>query len=167
MCITRRELLQRIGQMTITSALSGAPLSSMSAIGQPSGKAAGYSSPPEQLAGTQPLTQEGDLAAQMVEGIRQFLVKETAASVGRREGLWHRDFSSRQTYETSVSRNRERFRRVIGLMDNRVPCDAPELVAVWGDADVVATGTAYRVYAVRWPVLPGVDAEGLLLDPSQ
>ena len=167
MRVTRRKLLQQIGQVTISSGLSGVPLRFIPAIGRPSGEVADYFTTPEQLTGTQPLTQEGDLAAQMVEGIRQFLVKETAASLGRREGLWRRDFSSRQAYETSVSPNRERFRKVIGLMDSRIPYDAPELVAVWGDAEVVATGSAYRVYAVRWPVLLGVDAEGLLLEPSQ
>ena len=97
MRVTRRKLLQQVGQIAIGSGLPGAHLSFTPAIGQPSGEVADSSSPPEQLTGTQPLTQEGDLAAQMVEGIRQFLVKETAASLGQREALWHRDFSSRQT----------------------------------------------------------------------
>jgi hypothetical protein len=71
--VTRRKLLQQIGQITITSRLSAVPLRFMPAIVQPSGEVAGVS-PPEHLTGTQPLAQEGDLAAQMVEGIRQFLV---------------------------------------------------------------------------------------------
>ncbi len=109
---------------------------------------------------------QGDLAAQMVEGIRRFLAQETAASIRRREALWHRDFSSRGAYEQSVALNRERFGKIIGLRDERVSFDAPEVEAFVGGSSVVAAGEGYKVYAVRWPVLPGVDAEGLLLDPN-
>jgi len=137
--MARRKLLQRMGQVSIALRLTSAPLGIMWGKGQSTAENPDHSSPPEQLAGTQPLTLEGDLAARMVEGIRQFLFKETAASLGRREGLWHRDFVSRQAYETSVAPNRERFRKVIGLMDKRVPYDTPELTALWGDSEVVAT----------------------------
>jgi len=168
MQMTRRKLLQRMGQLTIASRLPLAHLGVRPDNGQSSTENADYSSPTgPQLAGTQPLTLGGDLADRMVEGIRQFLFKETAASVGRRELLWSRDFSSRQAYEKSVAPNRERFQKVIGLMDSRLPFDVPEIVAVWGDTELVATGSGYQVYAVRWPVLPGVDGEGLLLEPSQ
>ena len=167
MQMTRRKLLQRMGQLTIASRLPFARLSIMSKNGESSPENVDYGSPREHLAGTQPLTLEGDLAAQMVEGIRHFLAEETTASVGKREGLWHLDYSSRQAYESSVTPNRERFRKVIGLMDKRVPYDVPELAALWGDTGLVATGSAYRVYAVKWPVLPGVEGEGLLLEPFQ
>ena len=43
------------------------------------------SGPP--LAGTQPLTMEGDIAAQMVAGIDKFLLREIELSVERREIL--------------------------------------------------------------------------------
>jgi dienelactone hydrolase len=168
MQINRRKLLQRMGQLTIASRLPLAHLGVGSESGQFSADNADYSSPAgAQLAGTEPLTLGSDLAEQMVEGIRQFLFKETAASVGRRGILWNRDFSSRQVYEKSVAPNRERFQKVIGLMDSRAVFDAPEIVAVWGDTELVATGAGYQVYAVRWPVLPGVNGEGLLLEPTQ
>jgi dienelactone hydrolase len=41
-----------------------------------------------------------------------------------------------------------------------------ELVASLSEPALVATGAGYGVLAVRWPVLPGVDAEGLLLQPA-
>jgi dienelactone hydrolase len=167
MQMSRRMLLQQMGQLTIASRLTCAPSSLVPGNGQSTAENADSPPPPEQLPGTQPLTLEGDLAAQMVEGIRQFLIKETTASVGRREVLWHRNFSSRQAYETSVSPNRERFQKVIGLIDRRVPYDEPELSVLWGDSKVIATAPRYRAYAVRWPVLTGVDGEGLLLEPSQ
>src|SRR3954447_25473090 len=50
------------------------------------------SGPP--LEGTQPLTIEGDIAAQMVAGIDKFLLREIDLSVERREKYWIRDFSS-------------------------------------------------------------------------
>ena len=42
-------------------------------------------SPAEPLPGTRPLTRGGDLAAQMVEGIDQYLMHELAASVEQRK----------------------------------------------------------------------------------
>ena len=163
--MTRRKLLQRMGQLTIASPLACAAPGAIGESGRYYNEGADNSSPPQQLAGTQPLTLEGDIAAQMIEGMRQFLVQETNASIGQREGLWRRDFLSRQAYETSVAPNRERFRKVIGLIDERVVFDEPEVATVLGDSEVVAAGSGYRVYAVRWPVLKGVDGEGLLLEP--
>src|SRR5204862_5556617 len=40
------------------------------------------------LAGTAPLTMEGDIAAQMVAGIDKFLLREIELSVQRREKFW-------------------------------------------------------------------------------
>ena len=85
--------------------------------------------PPAQLPGTQPLTMEGDLAAQMVAGIDKFLLRELDLSVGRREKLWKRDFSSPEAYSKSIEPNRQRLAKILGVVDQRVPFDAPELVA--------------------------------------
>src|SRR5208283_1392903 len=116
--------------------------------------------------GTTPLTREGDLAAQMVGGIHRYLEKQTAASVEKRAALWNRDYSSPAAYEASVAPQRERFRHIIGLIDPRVPFSAPELEVTLGGPSQVAVGDGYRVLSVRWPVLEGVDAEGLLLEPA-
>ena len=37
---------------------------------------------------------------------------------------------------------------------------------VLGGSSLVAEAGAYKVYQVRWPVLPGVDGEGLLVEPK-
>ena len=42
-----------------------------------------------------------------------------------------------------------------------------ELAATVSTPALVANGQSYKVYAVRWPVMEGVTAEGLLLDPDQ
>src|SRR2546426_623758 len=80
------------------------------------------------LRATQPLTWQGDLSAQMVAGIDKFLMREIERAVGERQKLWHRDFSSRGAYESSLQPNRERFRKCIGAVDPRLPVAALEYV---------------------------------------
>jgi dienelactone hydrolase len=117
------------------------------------------------LPGTRPLTTKGDLSALMRAGMRQFLLRETARSVAARQALWKRDRSSRAAYERSVAPNRERFRRIIGAVDPRRPVRALQYVASTASPAEVARTARYAVHAVRWPVLEGVTAEGLLLRP--
>jgi dienelactone hydrolase len=118
------------------------------------------------LPGTQPLTLEDDLGLRMVTGIDRFLLRETEASIEQRERHWKRDFSSPEAYVGSVALNRARFRKIIGLADERVKFDALALEATTARGSLVSTGAGYEVHAVRWPVLEGVDAEGLLLKPN-
>jgi len=119
-----------------------------------------------ELPGTRPLEMTGDLAAQMVAGLREFMLKHIDASVTSREKLWQRDFSSPEAYTRSVAPNRERFKAYIGAVDPRVAFDGIELVATMASPAMVAEGAGYTVHAARWPVLDGVDAEGLLLQPK-
>ena len=150
---TRAALLAVLGLC-----LGGAPL--------PAGHAA-QEGPPAMLPGTQPLTAQGDLAAQMVAGIHAFLLDELAASPGRREAHWTRDASSEAAYARSVEPNRDRLRHIIGAVDLRPPASPPELVATTKTPALVGQGDGFGIYAVRWAVLEGVDAEGLLLKPTQ
>jgi dienelactone hydrolase len=119
------------------------------------------------LPGTSLLREDADYAARMVDGIHRFLDRETAAAAAGRESRWKRVFTSRAAYEASVSPNRERFRRIIGFVDPRICDGGPALDIRLGDGSVIARGRGYKVYAVRWPVFPGVDAEGLLLEPER
>src|SRR4030095_8895383 len=57
------------------------------------------------LSGTAPLTAEGDLAEQMVEGIKRYLLRQTEASVEKRAQQWKRDYSSVESYRRSVAAN--------------------------------------------------------------
>src|SRR5215469_13936000 len=74
----------------------------------------------EPLPETKPLTRDGDLAAQMVEGIDKYLMRELAASVEKRKQYWKPDFSSAEAYTKSVQPNRERLKKVLGVVDARV-----------------------------------------------
>ena len=118
------------------------------------------------LPGTAQLTADGDLAAKMVAGINLYLERATTAARAQRGQLWKRDYSSPERYRQSIAPNRERFRKIIGAVDPRVPVTALQLDATTSTPALIATGAGYKVYAVRWPVLEGVQAEGLLLDPD-
>jgi len=124
----------------------------------------------QSLPGTKPLETKDDLAKVMVEGIGKYLDREIAASFEKRKEYWKPDLSAEQAFQKSVTPNRERLKKLIGLVDQRLPVkmeyvaskDQPALIALL-DINMIVK---YSVYTVRWPVLPGVDGEGLLLEPE-
>jgi len=118
------------------------------------------------LTGTAPLTAEGDLAEQMVEGIKRYLLRETGASAEKRAHLWKRNYGSPESYNRSVAPNREHFAKIIGTIDPRVVKVELHLDATLSTPALISAGTGYKVYAVRWTVFEGVTAEGLMLEPD-
>jgi dienelactone hydrolase len=116
--------------------------------------------------GTTPLKLEGDLSAQMVAGISTFLDRKTDATVAKRAAAWKRDFSSVEAYNLSVAPNRQRLKRIIGAVDERLPVEALNYVATTSSPGLVYENKQFRVFAVRWPVLEGVHGEGLLVQPK-
>ncbi len=125
------------------------------------------SPPGEPLAGTEALQMEGDIAAQLVDGVDRFLLKKTRESLDQREKHWQRDFSSREAYEKSIQPNRKRLAHILGVRDERVKFEAPELVATTAQSALVGEGESYLVKRVRWPVFNEVHGEGLLLEPRR
>ncbi len=119
------------------------------------------------LPGTAPLMFEGDLADRMVAGIDRYLDRETAAAAASRGRLWKVDRSSPQAYRASLEPQRARLRKMLGVVDQRVPFTEPEVISAPGSGPEVAKAKRYHVLAVRWPVLPGIEGEGLLLEPDQ
>ncbi|MCP5119014.1 MAG: hypothetical protein GY953_50060, partial [bacterium] len=124
--------MKHLGAVVVAVLLSG-----LVAAGQP-------------LPDTDVLTAEGDLAAQMVEGIDRFLDRRLAETSRLR---------------AAVKPDRERLRQIIGAVDERVPYDAPIPVATIERSSLVGEAVAYQIHAIRWPVFDGVDGEGLLLQP--
>ena len=102
----------------------------------------------------------------MVSAINKFTLRELEASVARRAAKWQRDYSGVEAYEKSVLKNRDRFREIIGAVDPQVTGPGIELLATLDHDSVVAKADGYTVHAVRWQVLDGVTAEGLLLQPA-
>lgn len=157
--LTRRELFAGLGKLTAVAGIAAAEPSHTTT-------APATTPPPTVLPGTQALTRTGDLGTAMVQGIHQYLLRQTAESVERRKPLWHADLSSPEAYERSVAGNRERFRKIVGLIDARIANPVPCIETTVSGPAVVATGSGYRIYSVRWPVFEGVDGEGLLLEPE-
>ena len=99
------------------------------------------------LPGTQPLTRQGDLALQMVEGIDRYLTRRIA--------------TGHSTAPPTAPPDRTRFRHIIGLADKRLPKIELDKRAK------LATGANYEIHHVRWTVFENVDADGLLIEPTQ
>ena len=118
------------------------------------------------LPGTRPLEEEGDFAALMVEGIDRFLRREIEQSRERRAAFWKVDRSSPEAYEQSVAPKRDRLKKILGVVDERAPFAAPEVIHPLGQSPVLARSSAFEVLAVRWPVFRSVEGEGLLLVPT-
>ncbi len=118
------------------------------------------------LHGTNPLTFEGDLAAQMVEVLDGYVTDAVASSIEKRETLWDRDYSSHNAYAESVEPNRERFRKQIGCIDERLPIEELHYVATTKDTAQIVEDEHYTVSRVRWQVFDEVEGEGLLLEPK-
>ena len=64
-----------------------------------------------------------------------------------------------------VQPNRERLKKILGVVDPRRP-PWLEYISGPGQPALLAEAEGFKVYAVRWAVFPGVDAEGLLLEPN-
>ncbi len=119
------------------------------------------------LPGTAPLSSKADFAVEMVEGINDYLLKATASSVARRPTLWNRNYDSRQQYERSIEPNRRRLRELIGAVDPRVPVTSLQYESTTSAPALIAKTKTYEVFSVRWPVMEGVTAAGLLLNPTK
>jgi dienelactone hydrolase len=119
------------------------------------------------LAGTAPLEPAtGDeRSVAMVAGIDRAVMREIQEAAGKREALWQRDFSSPEAYDKSVEPNRQRLRRILGVLeeDKRKPCSGLELVTTTNRGSQVAEAQSYDVHVVRWPVLEGVNGEGIYI----
>jgi dienelactone hydrolase len=120
----------------------------------------------EPLPGTKPLTREGDLATQMVAGIDRYLMRELAGAPDKRRESFKWDHTPQLSPSEKEPAARARLRKIIGVVDERVRPVEVEFVGTVHQPPLVAETATYRVYAVRWPVLPGVDAEGLYLEPK-
>ena len=97
------------------------------------------------------LRAQEDMAAKMVAAIDRYLTQRLAESPARRV--------------KPAPESRARLRHIIGAVDKRVLFDSLSLDATVLRPALAGEGTGFEVVAVRWPVLDGVDGEGLLLRP--
>lgn len=120
---------------------------------------------PTPLPGTKPLVADGDLAAQLVEGVDRFLLRQTERSVAGRARHWKRDVTSRAAYEDSVRPNRERLAHLLGVRDARPADGAIERVGTTARDATLGGNDRITITTVRWPAFGDVSGEGLLLEP--
>ena len=114
-----------------------------------------------------PLTVEGDVAAMMIAGIHRYLDRELDAADEAAETALQSLPAAGDSAEAAVAAKRREFARIIGAIDERRPVSALEFVSSTRDPFRVAATPSYDVHAIRWPVLDGVEGEGLLLRPKQ
>ncbi|MBI1344860.1 hypothetical protein GC163_01075 [bacterium] len=128
---------------------------------------------PPTLPNTQPLTIDQPLDEVMVAGIDRFALNAIEQAKAARAGKWQRDTSSPGAYNASLEPYRQKFREIIGAVDPRVRGRGLEILADTSLAGVQPPGTRladetelYNILPARWQVLPGVTAEGLVLEPT-
>jgi dienelactone hydrolase len=113
---------------------------------------------PQTLPGTEPLDwPEEDLSARLMDGAHRFVENQI------------RDFNARQKVIAKDETTRKRLRRklceIIGVVDQRLPVRLERFGDELNPA-LLAETAKFRVYQVRWPVLTGIDGEGLLAQPK-
>ena len=118
------------------------------------------------LPGTKPLHLDEPLDEFMVRGINEFALQKLHEARAARGQYWNVNIDSAEEYVESVKPQRERFREIIGAVDQRTPGSGIELLATTTRDSIVGLGDGYAIHAVRWQVLDGVTAEGLLLEPA-
>jgi dienelactone hydrolase len=118
------------------------------------------------LPGTKLWDNPGDPAAAMVDGIHRYADRALAASVERRKRHWNYDFRSPEDFRKSVAPNRARFVEIIGAVGERVSPAELSYVSTPDSPAKVAENDRVEVFAVRWTVYPGVEADGLMLVPK-
>lgn len=113
-------------------------------------------SPGGSLPGTAALEPNPDFSATMVAGIDRFLLRETERVKAARVALWPGDPRA----------HREKLKTILGAVDERLPCRDFELIGTLATPALLAETETARVLRVRWPVLPGIHGEGLLVQPK-
>ena len=123
--------------------------------------------PANVLAGPEPLEMQGDIASELVSGVDRFLLDQLSRAPSVRQQRWPRPTAGggAEQWSAATRRRREQLSRFIGLRDPRVEQPRIILEREAGGAQNYAQGKAWSASRARWPVLDGVDATGLWLQP--
>jgi dienelactone hydrolase len=116
------------------------------------------------LPGTEPMAEHGDLSAAMVEGIDRWLARETERVAVARMQRW-RDAANAETWDTFAAAQREQLGRAVGVIDARTSRAIEAIVEPEAPRSIAADEVGVVTQRVRWPVLDGVNGEGLLFQP--
>jgi len=123
------------------------------------------------LPNTKPLQIKEPLDVIMVQGIQRYCLKALERSPQTRETHWQRVYSSEPAYEQRIRQQRDRLAAILGISDTRLTADTPgrfsfERLTTLQHNSLLASTPSITFHAIRWPVLKGVTAEGVLLKPA-
>jgi cephalosporin-C deacetylase-like acetyl esterase len=121
---------------------------------------------PDVLPNTELLTWNENCSERNNRFVTEFLDRKINDSINHRAKFWNRKFDSREDYENSVKKNRERFQFIIGVRDKRKQYDSPELCETLETSALLAETTTHKIYAIRWSVFELINGEGILLEPK-
>src|SRR5260370_32926300 len=96
------------------------------------------------LPGTKPLEGKDDFAKVMVDGIHRYLDKLTVEHVPKRTASWKPNYSSKAAYAKSMEPQRQRLRKILGVIDERLP-PAMEYVATTDRPALLGEPQQYKV----------------------
>ena len=126
--------------------------------------------------GTMPLTTEGDIASQMVDGLDRFLLKQIADESAARSMAFTVSTQSTEALEASLQPYRAKLAACLGIREARLAFDRPEIITWAGLSSIAGESLGFTVQAIRWPVLSdpspqgqglvSLSGEGLLLTPK-
>jgi dienelactone hydrolase len=118
------------------------------------------------LPGTATLALPGPLDEVMVAGIDRFLLDRTAAEKGARRATWERALADAAARDAFRADARARLRTILGVVDERVDDAGVFLRDAPGQRVELAATDEWTAVAVSFPVLEGVQAEGIALVPG-
>ncbi|HHT25713.1 MAG TPA: prolyl oligopeptidase family serine peptidase [Firmicutes bacterium] len=118
------------------------------------------------LPGTSYLSGTADYGRLLLAGISSLLDRRLVEADRKRRCLLTQSKSPTDIRNAVIER-RQKLARCIGVVDTRLPIEQLEVTAQIGESPIIAETAHYNVMMVRWPVLPGVDGEGLLIEPRQ
>jgi dienelactone hydrolase len=101
---------------------------------------------------------EEDISGHLMDGAHQFVNREINQAIQKRE-------QAVNSSKASLSALRQRLRHLIGLGDKRVEPIAFEKFGTGAQPGLVVETQDFRIWQVRWSVLPLYSAEGLLVEP--
>ena len=114
-----------------------------------------HAASPPKLPGTTELKNDADLSAEMVAGIDRLAMKEIDDAV-----------ASAPPSPLDPDAWRERYRTLLGAIDERIPPVEMAYIATTQEPSLIQETDTSTIHRVRWPVLDGVDWEGLLIQPK-
>ncbi len=134
------------------------------------------------LPDTQPLAMTGDITSELVAGVDSFLLKQLAQAPIERQKSWpllahgvpNKSNPEKSNPDKSDPDNRDPARAhplvaelstLIGLRDQRIAQPQLQVLRNHHQASPYQAHAQWQADLARWPVLPGVDGEGLYVRP--